>query len=67
MTGHITSSHRGIGNMLGRLHDQAQRDSIVLSNPIKRRCWYGNHSARNIGGSLIGGKWACAKCKGVVA
>lgn len=53
--------------MLGRLHDQAQRDSIALPNPTKRRCWYGNHAAVNHGGALVGGKWACAKYKGVVA
>jgi hypothetical protein len=52
MTGPITAPHRGIGNLLGRMHDQAQRDTLGMPDATRRRCWYGNHSAM-ISGVLI--------------
>jgi hypothetical protein len=65
MTGPITSPHRGIGNLLGRMHDQAMRDTLGMPDATRRRCWYGNHSSLIAGGAYFGGKWACVKCKEV--
>lgn len=59
----MSFTNGGLGNMLARLHDQAARDTIVLSSPKVRRCEFGKYSVQNKGGKWIGRMWACSACK----
>ena len=60
-------THRGFGNMLGWLHDQATRSrQPIIHDPKKRRCEFGKHIAANKGGKFVGRVWCCKKCLEVV-